>query len=156
MSQTSYRARKQLGIQWYNSSNSGSSSANNFSSSSGVQGAANLNWSGLSSHNMANLANKSHSMSHFSLTFYQRNVPSFSGWRCTYPSKKYESQLGIRFPTYGYIWSNHPVIFQSPHVTIWNGTSSVQNRQVQLLLCQKPLKLRHSGGHVSGCAAQNC
>ena len=33
-----HTARKQLGIQWYNSSNSGSSSANNFSSSSDSQG----------------------------------------------------------------------------------------------------------------------
>jgi len=33
-----HTARKQLGIQWYNSSNSGSSSANNLSSSSDSQG----------------------------------------------------------------------------------------------------------------------
>lgn len=34
----SHTAKKQLGIQWYNSSNSGSSSANNLSSSSDSQG----------------------------------------------------------------------------------------------------------------------
>ena len=44
------------------------------------------------------------------LSWFTFSTKIYAGWWCTYPSEKYESQLGWLFPIYGKI----KVMFQSP------------------------------------------
>jgi hypothetical protein len=38
---------------------------------------------------------------HFPIVKHYPNCKTVSGWWYTYPSEKYESELGVFFPTYG-------------------------------------------------------
>ena len=77
-----------------------------------------------------------------------------TGWWYTYPSEKYESQLGVLFPIYGKIKKSKPPTSTHKHTHIYIYISlSLIHIYIYILLYTENLKLRIQAGQLSGSRA---